>query len=155
MIFSVEHKTFMTEFYFRNGVAVEGNDIIPVVLFHKNSNKNFHFIVADFYNVVRNIVLVFRKTGSVHHKKGAAPPTLHINEVIEDVEERNGSNPSASLRHLSQEVGLSVGTCHKIVKKSSTFYNYNLLMDLTFFSDEAWFHLSGTTYKSRQFEIFT
>ena len=48
-------------------------------------------------------------------------PTLCTNEVIEDVEECMENNPSTSLDHMSQEVGFSVGTCHKIVKKNSPF----------------------------------
>ena len=59
---------------------------------------------------------VFRETGSDHHKKGAGLPTLCTNEVIEDVQECMENNPSTSLRHLSQEVGLPGGTCYKIVK---------------------------------------
>ena len=74
MVFSVEHKTFMIESYFRNPVAIEGE-------WHYNSGavlqefqQQFpacNFIVADFYNVVRNTVW----------------PTLCTNEGIEDVEE--------------------------------------------------------------------
>ena len=103
MVFSMEHKTFMIESYFRNGVAIEGE-------WHYNSGalwqelqqkfSDFNFIVADFYNVVRNTVRVFRETGSVHHKKGAGRPTLCTNEVIEDVEEPMEDNPS-TLRHMS------------------------------------------------------
>ena len=43
------------------------------------------------------------------------------NEVIEDVEERVENKSINLLRHLSQEVGFSPGTCHKIVKKRSIF----------------------------------
>mgnify|MGYP005985556467 len=69
---------------------------------------------------------VFRETGSVHHKKGVGRPTLCTNEDMEDVEEPMENNPSTSLRHLLQEVGLSVGICHKIVKKKFQFFPYEL-----------------------------
>ena len=69
---------------------------------------------------------VFRETRSVHNKKGDGRPTLCNNEVIEDVEERMENNPSTSLRHLSQEVELSVGTCHKIMKKKLHLFSYKL-----------------------------
>ena len=70
----MEHKTFTIESYFRNGVAIEGewhynNGAVLQEFLQKFSDCNF--IVADFYNVVRNTVRVFRETGSVHHKKGA------------------------------------------------------------------------------------
>ncbi|KAJ3659699.1 hypothetical protein Zmor_011373 [Zophobas morio] len=117
----------MTESYFRNGVAIEGE-------WHYNSGAvlqefqqkcpDFNFIVADFSNVVRNTVRVFPETD--RHKKGTGRPTLCTNEVIEDVEERMENNPSTSLRHLSQEVELSGATCHEIVKKKLQLFPYNL-----------------------------
>ena len=64
---------------------------------------------------------VFRKTGSVHHNKGARRSTLCTNEVIEDVEERMKNIPSTLLKHMLQEVGIFVGTCNKIVKKLHLF----------------------------------
>ena len=101
---------------------MKANGVIIVLLFYKNSNKNV--IVADIYNIVRNTV---RETGGVHHKKGAGRPTLCTSEVIDDVEEFMENNPSTSSRHLSQEVGLSVGTSHRIVKKSSIFFGTHFM----------------------------
>ena len=55
MVFSVEHKTFMIEWYFWNGIAIEGE-------WHYNSGAvlqefqqkcpHFNFVVADFYTIV-------------------------------------------------------------------------------------------------------
>ena len=74
MVFYVEHKTFMIESvtelpgewrYSSGSVWQELQQKFP----------DFNFIVADFYNVVRNTVLGFRETSSVYHKKGAGRPT--------------------------------------------------------------------------------
>ncbi|RZC38174.1 hypothetical protein BDFB_015132, partial [Asbolus verrucosus] len=77
-----------------------------------------------------------------------------------------------SLRRLAQETELSYGTCQKILKNDLHFHSYkitvvqelfprdfgirleychwflnhlnnNNTLDLTFFTDEGWFHLSG------------
>ena len=72
MVFSVEHKTFRIESYFRNGVAIESEwHYYSAAVLQEFQQKfpDFNFIVADCYIVVRNTVRVFRETGSVHHKK--------------------------------------------------------------------------------------
>lgn len=78
-----------------------------------------------------------------------------------------------SVRHLSQQVGLSLGACHTILKKDLDLHAYKMtavqelkppdlplrtlycqwfmenlynnpnLLALTFFTDEAWFHKTG------------
>ncbi|RZC33064.1 hypothetical protein BDFB_013436 [Asbolus verrucosus] len=79
--------------------------------------------------------------------------------------------PCSSLRHLSQQVDLSIRTCDIIIKKGLHLFPYRLtsvqklhendfpqrikfcqwflgtfddnLLQTTFFTDEAWFHLNG------------
>ena len=67
------------------------------------------------------VVRFYKKHCASIHKKRCWPTNTCTNEVREDVEEHMENNPSISLRHMSQEVGLSVGTCHKIVKKALPF----------------------------------
>ncbi|RZC38085.1 hypothetical protein BDFB_014615, partial [Asbolus verrucosus] len=59
----------------------------------------------------------FRETGSVVRKKGSGRPKKRTPEVIENVRQIMEAAPSSSLRHLSQQVDLSVGTCDTIMKK--------------------------------------
>ncbi|KAJ3652599.1 hypothetical protein Zmor_018550 [Zophobas morio] len=95
----------MIESYFRNRGTIEGE---------------------WSYNSVA-VLQEFQQKCGVHHKKGAGRPTLCTSEVIDDVEEFMENNPSTSSRHLSQEVGLSVGTSHRIVKKSSIFFGTHFM----------------------------
>jgi len=99
-------------------------------------------------------------------------------ETIQDVKERLLASPSKSLRRLSQETNLPYSTCQRAAKKAKlrsylVSYVQELLpmdhekrvryclwitdfltqspgiLDVTFFTDEAWFHLSG--YVNSQF----
>ena len=126
----------------------------------------------NFYACLTNCVEVFRETGSVTHKKGAGRPRVRTEEVVNDVRQRMEEEPRKPLKRLSQEIGFSYGTCQTIVKKDLNMHPYKMqsyqallpadhprrlaycrwfvnnlmnddLLNLTFFSDEAWFHLSG------------
>ncbi|KAJ3643600.1 hypothetical protein Zmor_026301 [Zophobas morio] len=108
------------------GLPLKANGIITVLLFYKNSNKNFLTLILSLLIVtllLETLCEYFVKQVVSTTKK--CWTTLCTNQVIEDVEERMENNPSTSLTHLSQEVGLSVGTCHKIVKK--TFFCMNFM----------------------------
>ena len=126
----------------------------------------------NFYACLTNCVEVFHETGSVTHKKGAGRPRVRTEEVVNDVRQRMEEEPRKPLKRLSQEIGFSYGTCQTIVKKDLNMHPYKMqsyqallpadhprrlaycrwivnnlmnddLLNLTFFSDEAWFHLSG------------
>ena len=126
----------------------------------------------NFYACLTNCVEVFRETGSVTHKKGAGRPRVRTEEVIKDVRQRMEEEPTKPLKRLSQEIRHSYGTCQTIVKRDLNMHPYKMqsyqallsadhprrlaychwfvnnlmnddLLNLTFFSDEAWFHLSG------------
>jgi hypothetical protein len=72
--FTSEHKRFITESYFiRNGVfnyGVPTYSTVACLAEFRRKFPNFAFLEADFLNVLRNTVRVFRETGSVEHKKG-------------------------------------------------------------------------------------
>ena len=69
------------------------------------------------------------------------------------------NSSTRSLCRLSQQVGISYGTAHGAVRKNMCLYPYCIfcqhelkdtdfeseddVLEKTFFSDEAWFHLSG------------
>ena len=93
-------------------------------------------------------------------------------DVVEDLTTRIKQNPKKSLSKLSLQSGVPYSTCQKIVKEKLHMHPYkislvqelqpadfprrvqychwfqanlddNRILDLSFFSDEAWFHLSG------------
>ena len=68
-------------------LSLKANGIITMLLQEfLQKIPDFNYIVADFYNVVRNTVRLCGETINVHHKKGAGRPTLCTNEVIENEE---------------------------------------------------------------------
>lgn len=166
----------MIEAYFRSGVRIDGIWVYSQRACLDDFREHFPelaVIPKDFYNCLSNCVGVFRETGSVGHKSRTGRPTVRSEQVINDVRQRMVNEPTKPLKHLSQEIGLSYGTCQKIVKKNLHMHPYKMqshqailpvdyprrraycqwfannlieddnLLNLSFFSDEAWFHLSG------------
>lgn len=176
MVFTIEHKTFMIESYFRNGVRENGEWIysaLPCLEEFRQQFPDIAVLEGDFYSALRRCVDVFRDTGSITHRDRAGRPRVRTQNTVDDVRQRLNEQPTTSLRTLSQETGLSLGTCHTIVKKDLMLFPYKILalhellpadhnrrilycqwfqqnlmnndelLNLTFFSDEAWFTLSG------------
>ncbi|XP_062512636.1 uncharacterized protein LOC134188488 [Corticium candelabrum] len=120
----------------------------------------------------------FEQTGSMQDRPRSGRPSVINNEALRDVTKKLDRSPHKSLRRLSQEVGMSLTSTYRAVKKQK-FFPYkvsavhelkaqdtekrvsfcrwfqqfidmngeNILND-TFFTDDAWFHLSG--YTNRQ-----
>jgi hypothetical protein len=112
----------------------------------------------------------FQENGSAGRKPGSGRPKKRTPEVIEEARQAMEEAPGTSIEHLSQQLGVSVGTCHSIVKKDLHLFPYRLTsvqelhpvdlpqrleycqwslntldvhLDKTFYTDEAYFHLSG------------
>jgi hypothetical protein len=108
----------------------------------------------------------FQENGSVGRKPGSGRPKKKTPEVIEQARQAMEEAPGTSIEHLSQQLGVSVGTCHSIVKNDLHLFPYRLTsvqadlpqrleycqwflntldvhLDKTFYTDEAYFHLSG------------
>ena len=155
----------MVELFFRNG----GYDQEVQCEF----KKKFPDASLPSRQAVYNLVARFRETGSVIDKPRSGRPSLLTDDAISNVSKRMETSPQKSVRRLSQESGLSPTTTHKALKKlelhpyrirvvhelkepdyekRSFFCNWfktliekngDDLMDKIFFSDEAWFNLSG------------
>ena len=68
----------------------------------------------------------FRETGSVENKEHVRRPTRLSDVVVEDIRQRILRSPRKSVRRLSRETGLSVGSCHTALRKSLNLYPYRL-----------------------------
>lgn len=176
MVFTQEHKIFLIESYFRSGVQENGEWRYSIQACINEFREKFPQVAIDvknLQNTIVNTVQLFRSTGSILRKEGSGRPSLRTQETVEDVRQRLIDEPTKSLRKLKQEVGLSYGTCQKILKKDLHLYPYKMqvyqellpadynrrllycqwfmqrlmnndeLLNVTFYSDEAWFHLSG------------
>jgi hypothetical protein len=60
---------------------------------------------------------IIYENGSVGRKPGSGRPKKRTPEVIEEARQAMEEAPGTSIEHLSQQLGVSVGTCHSIVKK--------------------------------------
>ncbi|GJQ66352.1 hypothetical protein Trydic_g10537 [Trypoxylus dichotomus] len=54
---------------------------------------------------------------------------------VDDIRQRMDANPNKSVRKLALQTGISRGSADMAVRDDD--------LDRSFFSDEAWFHLSG------------
>jgi hypothetical protein len=106
-VFTLEHKTFLIESYFRNGLKVNGSWIYSV----QNCLEEF---IAEFPNVIVNrktfednlsrCVKLFGETGSVYRRKTTGRPLKRTaaREIMQNA-------PHTSIRQLSQHTEPSVG----------------------------------------------
>lgn len=125
-----------------------------------------------FRNTLNYCVRLFRETGSICRKEGSGRPLQRTPEAIENVRQVIENAPRTSIRSLSQQTQLAYGTCQAILKKDLHLFPYRLtsvhellpvdppvrlqfcewflntldnddMLEKTFFTDEAWFYLSG------------
>ncbi|KAI4459559.1 periostin-related [Holotrichia oblita] len=60
---------------------------------------------------------MLKETMSVKQKEGAGRAEKRTEELVNNVREIISNAPRTSVRTLSQQVGVSIGTCHTILKK--------------------------------------
>ncbi|CAH1107732.1 unnamed protein product [Psylliodes chrysocephalus] len=130
-------------------------------------------IEYDSFRHHRHILVQrFEPKNCICKGKGSGRSTIITEEVVQDVRIRMEQSPTKSVKKLAAQADLSVGTSHKILKKNLSMHPYkvsvlqqlfpgdfvkrmeycqwfneqlndNNLLDRSFFTDEAWFHLSG------------
>lgn len=175
MVFSLEQKIFIIESYFRNGTKVDGvwtYSIEECMEEFHNEYPNDVFVRQQFVETLKRCLTRFRESGNVA-AKGGGRPKKRTDEAIAEVTGIMQNEPHTSVRHLSQQVHLSIGTCHTIVRQDAHLYPYRLtaiqellphdiperlhfcqwFLDVlnnnqealrkTFFTDEAWFYRQG------------
>ena len=124
-------------------------------------------------NCVSALLHKFKETGSVQDKPKTGRPKVVTDTVLQNVTNKLQRSPRKSLRRLSQETRISLTSTHRAVHQLKFFpYKVHVVHELkpqdsekrvlfcrwfenfilekgenilnhTFFSDEAWFHLSG------------
>jgi hypothetical protein len=89
--------------------------------------------------------------GTLLDLHGGGKPEMSEN-TVHDVANRLLASPRKSLRVLSQEIGLQdYDTRLTYCRWFQTFTDENPgILDYTWFSDEAWFHLSGYGLATRR-----
>jgi transposase len=120
---------------------------------------------------VQTIISKFRQTGSVCDKKRVRKSSVLTAEKMKQIEQSFVQTPRKSLTRRSSQLGISYGSCQKAAKKLKMFpYKVKVvqelkesdpakrlefcqwflefiqeigILDRTYFTDEAWFHLSG------------
>jgi hypothetical protein len=116
----------MVEAYFRNGTKVDGNWEYSVSACFEEFQERFP-IVAIVYEQFRQTLHLclnnFRESGTIGRKEGSGQVKKRTQEVIGNVQQIMEDSPTTSIRHLSQQVDLSVGTCQKIIKKICIYFH--------------------------------
>lgn len=164
MSFSQEQRVFIVERYFtsRSYVRVvnEFRDKYPDAVVPNNST-------------ITRLIARFRECGSVADRKRTGRPAILTDAKLEEVRDVMLQSPSKSLRRLSTHSQISYGSAQKAMKKLHlrayhvrsvqelkepdkqkrllycrwfrSFVDTKgiVQLDRVFFTDEAWFHLSG------------
>ncbi|KAI4457295.1 hypothetical protein MML48_8g00010323 [Holotrichia oblita] len=159
---------FIIESYFRSEWVYYINQCLQDF---RQRFPNLPITSAQLLSHVHACIDKFQETGAVTRKPGGGAPKKRTAACIEDIRQRMDNSPKKSIPKLSQQIQLSVGTCHTILKKKLKLYPYKMkvvhkltqvdfgtrtqycqwfldnvdndnVLDKCFFTDEAWFHLS-------------
>ena len=163
---SLEERTFLVE-----NVLGNGGQFTKQV--QKSFKEKFGQDRLPYRNCVNSLVEKFKKTGSVQDLPKSGWPKVLTEGVLQNVTNTLQRSPRKSLRRLSQESRLSLTSTQRAVHKLNFFpYKVHVVhelkhqdtnqrvkfcqwferfvtdrgvdvLDYTFFSDEAWFHLAG------------
>jgi hypothetical protein len=117
-------QVFITEYYFMSMSYVE-------------FQRSFRRVFPELHNPNKRtlwcLVNHFCETGSMDNKKWSDQPSLLTSETLHDVHLCLIQSPKKSIRRLSQQR-----------KKSTLLWVVPIThLDPVFFTDQAWFHLSG------------
>jgi hypothetical protein len=124
-------------------------------------------------SAIAKMIKKFRETGSLLDKHRNWHKSVLTPEILQDIQMAITRSPHKSLRKLSAQTGISLGSAHTAVRKMLKFHPYrkqvfqelipgdyakrvnycrwfkNLIrgntgvLDQVFFTDKVWFHLSG------------
>ena len=168
MVLSIEERVFLVENVLRS------NDEYTEEVKQKFTNQ-FPNQTLPHRNAVRRLLEKFRETGSVCDLPRAGRPKVLTEHKLNEISDAMAMSPTKSLRRLSQQVGVSLGSSHTAVRAELKFYPYRIscfqelkecdyakrlnycnwfnhtnstdgILGKTWFTDEAWFYLSGAIH---------
>ncbi|RZC43029.1 hypothetical protein BDFB_003367 [Asbolus verrucosus] len=139
MPYTFEQEIFLIECYFRNAQKQEdGQWSYSMIQCVRDFEKEFPEAESSYDTLsqhIRRLVKRFRETGTISKGKSSGRKTVLTEDMIEDIRFLIEQDPTKSLRQLSRQtgspnsqkqsknklsfVGLSVATCHKVVKYRS------------------------------------
>lgn len=162
--YSVEQRVFMVKKYFSTKSFKQTTEMF--VERFGNQRKPSKSCIFELVNL-------FQTTGSVTPKKHQRKRTVLTPTKVDEISQLMQASPSISLRQLKSKTNVSQSSCYTVVRKMlklrpykiSTVHklldvdpdarinycrwmmqaitNGTINLDLTFFSDEAWFSLDG------------
>ncbi|KAI4459198.1 transposable element tc3 transposase-like protein [Holotrichia oblita] len=126
----LQHKKFIIESYFRTGRNLDNVEwvysINQCLQDFRQGFPNLPITYAQLLSHVHACIDKFQETGAVTRKPGGGAPKKRTAACIEDIRQRMDNSPKKSIPKLSQQVQLSVGTCHTILKKDLELYPYKI-----------------------------
>jgi hypothetical protein len=87
-----------------------------------NFPVNYQKLVQQIYKCVGK----FRNVGTLGRKTGSGAPKKRIPEIVADVSARMKQSSKNPPRRLAQEMDLSNGICHKILKQDLNLHSYKI-----------------------------
>ncbi|RZC34483.1 HTH 24 domain containing protein [Asbolus verrucosus] len=116
----------LVESYFRNATNVNAVWTYSAQNCMEEFRAEFPEVVViyrQFQEAVSRCIEVSRESGSVTRKKDRS--SRRTDETINAAEEIE-NEPRTSIRRLAQQMDLSVGTCHAILRKDMHIYPYKI-----------------------------
>ena len=126
MVLSVVQRSFIVESYFRSGRFINERWIYSFDDCISDFNRQFPNVASPTKQAINVLIKKFRATGSVENKKHVRRRTRLSDDVLQGIRQRIQRSPKKSVRRLSRETGLSVGSCHYALRKSLKLYPYRM-----------------------------
>ncbi|PNF41426.1 hypothetical protein B7P43_G14120 [Cryptotermes secundus] len=167
MEYTVEQRVFLVHTYWVTG---------SIVNTQLEFRRKFGVRKKPAKSTIQSLAQKLERTGTLLSERGKNRPEMP-KEKIAIVGDRLLQSPKKSLRCLSQETGYSYSTCQWAAKKvnhhpskitsvqelgdvdkdkrvwyclwfQEFVHDKRRILDITWFSDEAWFHLSGYVWRA-------
>ena len=117
MPLTTEERIFLVEFVFREGDKY-------TVRVQEKFKEQFPHAKVPHRDIVRDLIKKFRKSGSVKNEGRSGRPTKLDEDKLDAINDKMMQSPSKSMRKLSQETNLSVGSKHQGAKKELGLFPY-------------------------------
>jgi hypothetical protein len=115
MVLSVEVRTFLVEHVFQCGGEYT-QDV------QQRFQAQFPETKVPHRNAVRQLIQKFKKTSSMSDTTRSGRPSILTEQKVLDISDHMLQGPKTSITELSQQVCVSYGMAHTVLKKNADDY---------------------------------
>ena len=125
MVLTTQQRSFIVESYFRSGKFINGRWIYSCIECINDIRRQYLEVATPHKNAIIDLIHKFRETESVKNKKYNCRSVRLSDDVVVNIRERIEQSSKKSIRRLSIETGLSVGSLHTALPIKLKLFPYH------------------------------